>query len=186
MARVIEIDTHELIDMIETIQLSIVAVPMMRDQVVKAGGIEARDFSLPKTPVSDGWMWQRGGIVKRPSGTLLAAMAGGKGSIFHLNSTLHQFSYGVDQRVPYAPSIIADDNVHQGRPYLIKAKNKPFLCFAVSATEMVRKRRVVHPGGIALTGAGTGRALLSRARVYVEGLGPVLVYGASRLLPLFK
>ncbi len=185
---IIEIDAHQLTAMAQVLDLSRVAMPLMRDKLVRAGAEMARAFSIPKTPVSDGWMWKKGsGIVKRPSGKLKAAVAGGQGEVFKLNSSLHQFTFGVDgKKIPYAASIIADDNEHMGGPYPIRAKNKPYLCFAVSATQMVRKKMVIHPGGIALTGGGTGYALLTRAGKIVEGNGMNLVREAAKYLPLFK
>jgi hypothetical protein len=150
--------------------------------VILVAGIDARSMAVPQTPVSDGWMFKDGKIGKKTGGYLRSTLQGGADSIWQVDNSKHELHFGT--KVKYAGAVICEDDKSHGNPFVIKAKNKPFLVFPISRTQVVRTKQVTHPGAKKLTGLGSGKALFTRVADFVESNAEKYVKGVAQKFPL--
>jgi len=146
-------------------------------------GIDARSFLVKNCPVSAGYELKDGKIGRKKGGRVQESLQGGADGIWkhdHLS-----YDHEVGSNVVYAEAIISQDGKHSGGPYEIRPKCKKYLVFAVGPnlkTDVVRTKKVTHPGAKEIASRKTGRsvALLTQAKELVEKNGEGYVDNAIK------
>jgi hypothetical protein len=157
-------------------------MPELCNAVVLVAGIDARSLAVPETPVSKGWMFKDGKIGKKTGGRLRSSISGGPDSVWTHNTQRYELHFGTN--VKYAGAIIAADEKSKGEPFEIHAKPGKWLVFPISATKVVKTKKVTHPGATALTGKGKGKPLFGRIADFLETNSEKYIKNVAAKFPL--
>jgi len=131
-------------------------IPDTINDTLKVMSLDVESKAKSKCHISHGWQTKGATIGKsgkkifpksRGGRLRMSLSRGGADNIYQHDKSQYQITYG--SKVKYAFANVGDTD-----PFVIRPKRKKFLYFAVSSTQAVFRKWVIHPGGKALTGKG--------------------------------